>query len=176
MSIAMQGHLLKQEEAFLPICMPKQWSTHCCRCHTPAPETGVTGTTSTVGCRCLMCPGWYACLACSEKEAAAHREAHPKGLHFTYCVTAEDEQAALYDKSAAPISAWKFVFESLILPFFKMFIPTIAVFVQVIFAQLARECAFSPASFVRRPQYLHWAQPLSVAKTLKSAMLLAFRF
>jgi hypothetical protein len=133
--IAMQGHLLKSGEVSLPIVtMPGEWATHCCGCLAPAPEATAnedTSKTSTAGCRCLMCPGWYACLACAEKEAAAHRDAHPQGLHFTYIVTAEDEGAAVHDEAATPISAREFVFESLLVPFSKMFFPTIAVFVQV---------------------------------------------
>jgi hypothetical protein len=130
----MQERFLKPDEVSLPIvAMPGEWATHCCGCLAPAPETTTnedTGKTSAAGCRCLMCPGWYACLACAGKEAAAHRDAHPQGLHFTYCVTAEDEGDAVHDEAATLISARKFVFESLLAPFSKMFLPTIAVFVQ----------------------------------------------
>jgi hypothetical protein len=139
----MQGPLLKQEVSMPVVTMPGEWATHCCGCFAPAPETTADDgedATSTAGCRCLMCPGWYACLACADKEAAAHREAHPQGLHLTYSVTAEDEEVALRNKAAPPIPEREFVIQSLIVPFSKMFIPTVAVLFQ---ASVAMMCQLS---------------------------------
>jgi hypothetical protein len=146
--------ILQTEEVSLPIMiMPGAWGTHCCGCNVPAPDGGANcalatktgvidcpaetrvdnsiGESPTYGCRCLMCPTWYACPACSEKEAAAHRDAHPQGPLFTYCVSAADEQAALPDLTMPPIRALPFIFYSFVLPFSKMFIPCCAVIVQV---------------------------------------------
>jgi hypothetical protein len=147
--------ILQTGAVSLPVIMPGAWGIHCCGCNVPAPDAGENcvpatntgvddsvGESPTYGCRCLMCPTWYACPACSEKEAAAHRDAHPQGPLFTYCVSAADEQATLPDLTLPPIRALPFIFHSFVLPFSEMFIPCCAVMVQVrVFEHACKHCS-----------------------------------
>jgi hypothetical protein len=110
---------------------PGAWRIHCSGCNVPAPENDPddsTGTRSTVGCRCLICPEWFACLSCAEREEAAHKHQHAN--HVTYRVTLEHEQ---YTAACAlqSFSRFKFTFEALFWPFLKMFLPCVSVLVQV---------------------------------------------
>ena len=53
------------------VTMPASWVTHCAGCSAPAPESspeGMLGNRSMAGCRCLMCPDWYSCLACAQEQ------------------------------------------------------------------------------------------------------------
>ena len=135
---------LLQEGAAQPVVsMPGIWQTHCSGCNIPAPETephDATGKRSTAGCRCLMCPEWFACLACADKEASAHQGAHPNEAHVTYSVAPEDEQGEPSSAAASTmIPRWAFAFEALIWPFLKMFVPSVSVLLQV--AMSPRTCA-----------------------------------
>jgi hypothetical protein len=129
-----------QDDQSQPIvAMPGSWVTHCVGCHAPAPETfpeETPGNRSTAGCRCLMCPDWYSCLACAQEQSVAHRDLHPGEEHVTYCVTPADEQAD-GDLTSMVIPRWSFVFQSLVWPFMKMFIPCVSVLLQVV---LPRAC------------------------------------
>ena len=120
----------------LPVILPAALTTHCSGCSQLAPdnESGAdVGGVSTAGCHCLSCPQWYACSACAVLQSQAHRDAHP--LHITYCVEPEDEQLALETASASPsIPPWSFVFYSLLWPFLKMFLPTVSVYLQVMWS------------------------------------------
>jgi hypothetical protein len=123
------------------VAMPGPWAIHCVGCRTPAPETfpeEMSGNRSTAGCRCLMCLDWYSCLACAQEQRAAHRDLHPSEEHVTYCVTPADEQAEVDgDLTSTIIPRWSFVFQSLVWPFLKMFIPCVSVLFQVCRPDLA---------------------------------------
>jgi hypothetical protein len=113
------------------LVMPDVWGIHCSGCNIPAPENdpnGSTGTRSTAGCRCLICPEWFACLSCAESEEAAHKHQHAN--HVTYRVTLEHEQSTAA-RELRSFPRLKFTFEALFLPFLKMFIPCVSVLVQV---------------------------------------------
>ncbi len=120
------------------VSMPGAWQTHCSGCRAPAPETEPRGAAdkhchSTAGCRCLLCPDWFACLACAEKQVAAHQAAHPDEVHVVYCVATADEQSMLDSEATPPvISRWSFAFEAFVWPFLKMFLPCISVLLQVV--------------------------------------------
>jgi hypothetical protein len=134
------------------VTMPASWVTHCAGCSAPAPESSpesMLGNRSMAGCRCLMCPDWYSCLACAQEQRVAHRDMHPSEEHVTYCVTPADEQAeADGDLSSTIIPRWSFVFQALLWPFLKMFVPCVSVLLQVSCPPLATRCARAvPHSF-----------------------------
>ncbi len=117
------------------VSMPPAWSTHCSGCRALAVDARRSegGTdVSIAGCRCLVCPDWFACDDCADKEAVAHRDAHANARHFTYRVAMDgDEFVPFGEALAEPISAWKVPFNLLLWPFLKMFVPTSSVIVQV---------------------------------------------
>ena len=126
------------------VSMPGVWQTHCSGCRAPAPETEPRGAADkhcTAGCRCLVCPDWFACLACAEKQVAAHQAAHPDEVHVVYCVATADDERCMLDSEATPlvISRWSFAFTAFVWPFLKMFLPCISVLLQVVtfFARLS---------------------------------------
>ena len=132
---------LPQEGTEQPIVsMPGTWQTHCSGCHLIAPESeshDATSRRSTAGCRCLICPEWFACLACANEEASRHRDAHSNEVHVTYCVAPEDEQS---EPDSAAVSAmiprWTFAFDAFFWPFLKMFLPSVSVLLQVTMSPL----------------------------------------
>ncbi len=132
---------LSRDDSSQPIVvMPDTWCTHCSGCHIPAPETkphDASGVRSTAGCRCFICPDWFACPACAGKEALAHQAAHPNEVHVTYLLSQEDEKSVLDAISAsATIPRWRFIFDSFVLPFLKMFVPSVSILIQVTMPRL----------------------------------------
>ena len=132
---------LSRDDSSQPIVvMPGTWRTYCSGCHVPAPETephDASWVRSTAGCRCLMCPNWFACPACAEKEALAHQAAHSNEVHVTYLLSPEDEKSVLDAIAAsATIPRWRFTLDSLVLPFLKMFVPCVSVLFQVAMPRL----------------------------------------
>ncbi len=117
------------------VSMPGAWQTHCSGCLAPAPETKPHESCqrSFAGSRCLMCPEWFACPTCSEKQAIAHQEAFPDEVHVMYTVDPGDEQFMINNEAAsANITPWVFAFQTFVWPFFKMFMPSISVLLQVL--------------------------------------------
>jgi hypothetical protein len=127
--------------------MPPVWQTHCSGCRAPAVDARSSeGSTnvSTSGCRCVVCPDWFACDNCAGTEAAAHRDAHPNERHFTYRVATDGDAFVPFGEAlTAPISAWKVSFKLMLWPFLKMFVPTSSVIVQVVAAHTSAFCRFS---------------------------------
>jgi hypothetical protein len=126
------------------VTMPGLWQMHCSGCRAPAPETYCFDETvkrSSAGCRCFMCPEWFACPSCSEKEAAAHQQAFPDEVHVMYSVDPVDEQYFLDNETTSHgISPWGFAFKSFVWPFLKMLMPSISVLLQVL---IIRICALT---------------------------------
>jgi hypothetical protein len=82
------------------------------------------------GCRCLMCPNWYACPDCAAEQSQAHRVSHVN--HVTYCITRELERAALEDGVGRdPMSPFLFVARHFLTPLFKMSLPVLVDWAQV---------------------------------------------
>jgi hypothetical protein len=122
-------------ELSLPLCsMPQAWETRCCRCHRSAPEyeaQQTSGCEANAGYRCLMCVNWYACLNCAEEEASKHRNMYPNEAHPVYCVTEDQENFLQIDLETPDFDNMYFIFESLVFPFLKMFIPCFSILIQV---------------------------------------------
>lgn len=82
------------------------------------------------GCRCLMCPNWYACPECAAEEAQTHRVSHLN--HITYCISREDERMACdAAKAHVPMKPLAFVAESFFVPLSRMVVPALATWLQV---------------------------------------------
>lgn len=118
--------------SLMPTIAAETESTHCAGCSRAAVSHSASDCDAVclAGCRCLMCPKWYACPDCADAQAQAHRVSHLN--HITYYVSPEQETAARERwKLLSPIEPMAVVSQAFVLPLCRMVLPVLALWIQV---------------------------------------------